>query len=199
MCLSSAAESRSNVVVVLLLLATRMWIAAFVVLECLPRKVGGGRERESGVLLSSRLVYLSCALLSSRLLRWHYMFPSWRRGYRGLFLVTSMRHQPQSLPLPTGTSPADGGPLVHHRSITTIPWAGQQISKYTCQSLRSWHKQIVPVHVASCQYCTDPQAQPECMSQSAIFSVVKHARCFSFTPSATKFLMYCMPAGPSDS
>lgn len=63
MCLSSAAESRSNVVVVVVVLATRMWIAAFVVLECLPRKVGGGRERESGVLLSSRLVYL-CVLFS---------------------------------------------------------------------------------------------------------------------------------------
>jgi hypothetical protein len=56
MCLSSAAESRSNVavmVVLLLLLATRMWIAAFAVLECLPRKVGGGRERKR--VLSSRL------------------------------------------------------------------------------------------------------------------------------------------------
>lgn len=55
MCLSSAAESRSNVavMVVLLLLATRMWIAAFAVLECLPRKVGGGRERKR--VLSSRL------------------------------------------------------------------------------------------------------------------------------------------------
>lgn len=64
LCSVFAAESRSNVVVVvLLLLATRMWIAAFVVLECLPRKVGGGRERERGVLLSSRLVYL-CVLFS---------------------------------------------------------------------------------------------------------------------------------------
>ncbi|XP_020401232.2 uncharacterized protein [Zea mays] len=106
MCLSSAAESRSNVavmVVLLLLLATRMWIAAFAVLECLPRKE---KRRPRPFLGDPR----HC----------HWDQP---RGQR------TTRDVPPS-----------------NRGL------GQQISKYTCQSL-SWQKQIVPVHGKTCQYC----------------------------------------------